>query len=219
MPPELIIFDCDGVLIDSEGVASSVVAEDLTTLGWPMDAPEAMRLFMGMSITDMVPMIETRLNRALPENWRPDLAQKLVEALGTNSKLIPGAAELLHEVTARGINWRIASNSSDEEMHVKFTRTGISHLTAGRAHSAASVIAQGGRPKPAPDLFLAAAASANVAPERCIVLEDSTLGVTGAVAAGMVCYGFAPHGDAPHLLAAGAARIFTRLDEILGVFA
>ncbi len=219
MPPDLIIFDCDGVLIDSEGVASSVVAENLTALGWAMDAPEAMRLFMGMSITDMVPMIETRLNRALPENWRPDLAQKLVEALGTKSKLIPGAAELLHEVTARGINWRIASNSSDEEMHVKFTRTGISHLTAGRAYSAASVIAQGGRPKPAPDLFLAAAASANVAPERCIVLEDSVLGVTGAVAAGMVCYGFAPHGDGAYLLAAGAAQIFTRLDEILGVFA
>ena len=219
MPPDLIIFDCDGVLIDSEGVASSVVAENLTALGWAMDAPEAMRLFMGMSITDMVPMIETRLNRALPENWRPDLAQKLVEALGTKSKLIPGAAELLHEVTARGINWRIASNSSDEEMHVKFTRTGISHLTAGRAYSAASVIAQGGRPKPAPDLFLAAAASANVAPERCIVLEDSVLGVTGAVAAGMVCYGFAPHGEGAYLLAAGAAQIFTRLDEILGVFA
>jgi HAD superfamily hydrolase (TIGR01509 family) len=219
MRPELIIFDCDGVLIDSEGVASSVVAEDLTALGWPMDAVEAMSLFMGMSITDMVPMIEAHLGRKLPENWRPELAQKLVVALGTNSKLIPGAAELLREVTARGIDWRIASNSSDEEMDVKFTRTGISDLTAGRAHSAASVIAKGGRAKPAPDIFLAAAASANVPPARCIVLEDSALGVTGAVAAGMVCYGFAPHGDGAALRAAGAKTIFTRLDEILGVLA
>jgi HAD superfamily hydrolase (TIGR01509 family) len=218
MRPELIIFDCDGVLIDSEGVASSVVAEDLTTLGWTMDAAEAMRLFMGMSITDMVPMIETRLSRKLAEDWRPVLAQKLVDALGTQSKLIPGAAEMLREVTDRGIDWRIASNSSDEEMAVKFARTGLSALTAGRAHSAASVIARGGRAKPAPDLFLAAAASAGVAPERCIVLEDSTLGVTGAVAAGMVCYGFAPHGNGETLLAAGAREIFTRLDEILGVF-
>ncbi|HYP62658.1 MAG TPA: HAD-IA family hydrolase, partial [Acidocella sp.] len=131
---------------------------------------------------------------------------------------IPGAAEMLREVTDRGIDWRIASNSSDEEMAVKFARTGLSALTAGRAHSAASVIARGGRAKPAPDLFLAAAASAGVAPERCIVLEDSTLGVTGAVAAGMVCYGFAPHGNGETLLAAGAREIFTRLDEILGVF-
>jgi HAD superfamily hydrolase (TIGR01509 family) len=219
MRPELIIFDCDGVLIDSEGVASSVVAADLSVLGWTMDAGEAMRLFMGMSITDMVPMIESRLNRKLNEDWRPTLAQKLVDALGTQSKLIPGAAEILREVTDRGIDWRIASNSSDEEMAVKFARTGLAELTAGRAHSAASVIARGGRAKPAPDLFLAAAASAGVAPARCIVLEDSALGVTGAVAAGMVCYGFAPHGDGAHLLAAGARDIFIRLDEILGVFA
>ncbi len=219
MNPELIIFDCDGVLIDSEGVASTIIAQELTSLGWPMDATASMSLFMGMSITDMEPIIETHLNRKLPPNWRPDLAEKLVIALGTQSKLIPGAEKMLMEVTARGIDWRIASNSSDEEMAVKFARTGLTTLTQGRAHSAASVIALGGRAKPAPDVFLAAAASANTPPNRCIVLEDSPLGVTAAVAAGMTCYGFAPHGSGAALLAAGAHKIFTRLDEILGVFA
>jgi HAD superfamily hydrolase (TIGR01509 family) len=219
MKPELIIFDCDGVLIDSEGVASSVIAQELTALGWAMDAGDSMRLFIGMSITDMEPIIEARLGHELPPHWRPDLAQKLVVALGTQSKLIPGAKEMLQEVTARGIDWRIASNSSDEEMAVKFARTGLTDLTAGRAHSAASVIARGGRAKPAPDVFLAAAASADVPPARCIVLEDSALGVTGAVAAGMTCYGFAPHGGGSALRAAGAKQVFTRLDEILGVFA
>jgi beta-phosphoglucomutase-like phosphatase (HAD superfamily) len=126
---------------------------------------------------------------------------------------------MLCEVTARGIDWRIASNSSDEEMGVKFACTGLTELTHGRAHSAASVIARGGRAKPAPDVFLAAAASAGVEAENCIVLEDSSLGVTGAVAAGMTCYGFAPHGGGSALLAAGAKTIFTRLDEIFGVFA
>jgi HAD superfamily hydrolase (TIGR01509 family) len=219
MNPELIIFDCDGVLIDSEGVASTVIAQELTTLGWAMDATASMDLFIGMSITDMEPIIETKLGRKLPQGWRPELAEKLVVALGTQSKLIPGAADLLHEVTTRGINWRIASNSSDEEMAVKFARTGLATLTQGRAHSAASVIARGGRAKPAPDVFLAAAASAAVPPERCIVLEDSALGVKGAVAAGMTCYGFAPHNNGAALLAAGAKTVFTRLDEILGVFA
>lgn len=219
MNPELIIFDCDGVLIDSEGVAATVIAQELTTLGWAMDAETSMRLFMGMSITDMEPLIEAKTGRALPPEWRPALARKLVAALGTQSKLIPGASEILRDVTARGINWRIASNSSDEEMEVKFARTGLTHLTQGRAHSAASVIAKGGRAKPAPDVFLAAAASANVPPAKCIVLEDSPLGVTGAVAAGMTCYGFAPHGGGANLLAAGATSVFTRLDEILGVFA
>jgi HAD superfamily hydrolase (TIGR01509 family) len=219
MKPQLIIFDCDGVLIDSEGVASKIIAQELTSLGWDIDPETSMNLFMGMSITDMEPIIEARLGRQLPPNWRPDLAQKLVVALGTESKLIPGAEKMLQEVTARGINWRIASNSSDEEMAVKFARTGLTSLTNGRAHSAATVIARGGRAKPAPDVFLAAAASAAIAPEHCIVLEDSALGVTGAVAAGMTCYGFAPHGSGESLLAAGAKSIFTSLDEILGVFA
>lgn len=219
MIPKLIIFDCDGVLIDSEGVANTVIAQELTALGWTMDAETSMRLFMGMSLTDMEPIIEAKIAGKLPPEWRAELAQKLVQALGTESKLIPGAADLLQEVTVRGIDWRIASNSSDEEMAVKFARTGLSALTQGRAHSAASVIARGGRAKPAPDVFLAAAASADVPPERCIVLEDSALGVTGAVAAGMTCYGFAPHGDGAALRTAGAKQVFTRLDEILGVFA
>jgi len=219
MPPELIIFDCDGVLIDSEGVASAVVAADLTALGWEMNPEQALEIFMGMSIVDMQPMIEARLNRALPAGWRNQLAEALLVALGTQSKLIPGAREMLEQVNRLGMNWRVASNSSQEEMAVKFARTGIDDLTAGRTHAAGDVIARGGRPKPAPDVFLAAAESAGVAPERCVVLEDSALGVTGAVAAGMTCYGFAPHGGGEKLLAAGARLVLRELDEIFGVLA
>ncbi len=219
MPPELIIFDCDGVLIDSEYVASRVVAQNMAALGWEMDAPDAMRHFMGMNISDMQPMIEARLGRLLPEGWRRDLANKLIEALAAEAVLIPGADEMLKRVTAMGFDWRVASNSSDEEMAVKFSRCGLTDLTKGRCVSAASVIAKGGNAKPAPDVFLAAAASAKTPPERCIVLEDSKLGTRGAVAAGMVCYGFAPHGDGAALLAEGAKAVFTRLDEIFEVLA
>ncbi len=219
MPPELIIFDCDGVLIDSEGVASKVVARELSGMGWTMDADEAMRTFIGMSIADMVPMIEDRLQRKLHAAWRPELAEKLVVALGEEAELIPGADTMLTRVNELGIDWRVASNSSDEEMRVKFTRTGLLPLTKGRTHSASSVIARGGRAKPAPDVFLAAAASARAEPTRCIVVEDSRLGVTGAVAAGMTCYGFAPHGGGEALLAAGAKAVFADLHEIFGVLA
>jgi HAD superfamily hydrolase (TIGR01509 family) len=217
MPPELVIFDCDGVLIDSEGVAAVLVARELTGLGWVMEADEAMCRFTGMSIGDMQPLVERELGRELPLDWRKSIADKLVGLLAEESRLIPGADAMLEKITALGVNWRVASNSSDEEMAVKFARTGISHLTNGRTHSAASVIARGGRAKPAPDVFLAAASAANVAPERCIVLEDSRLGVTGAVAAGMVCYGFSPHGDGAALREAGARQIFSTLDEIFGV--
>jgi HAD superfamily hydrolase (TIGR01509 family) len=219
MRPELIIFDCDGVLIDSEGVASTVCARELCALGWEMTAQQAQDRFLGMSITDMQPLIETRLGRTLPASWRAELAQKLVAALGTDSKLIPGAREMLERVNTLGIPWCIASNSSDEELAVKFSRTGISHLTDGRAYSAAGVIAKGGRAKPAPDLFLAAAAGMQTHPQNCLVLEDSALGVTGAVAAGMKCYGFAPHGDGAPLLAAGAHAVLQNLSDLFGVFA
>jgi HAD superfamily hydrolase (TIGR01509 family) len=219
MRPELIIFDCDGVLIDSEGLASAVVAADLTALGWEMTPAEAMEIFLGMSIMDMEPMIAARLGHALSPSWRDELAAKLLVALGSGAKLIPGAREMLEGVNRLGIPWRVASNSSDEEMAVKFARTGLSDLTAGRAHAAASVIAKGGRPKPAPDIFLAAAASAGTPPRDCLVLEDSPLGVTGAVAAGMTCYGFAPHGSGEALREAGATGVLRDLQEIFGVLA
>ncbi len=219
MRPELIIFDCDGVLIDSEGVASEVVAKDLTAQGWPMTAEQAMALFLGMSISDMEPMIEQALGRQLPAGWRQTLADDLLAALGTRAQAIPGAKRLLEEVRALGLPYRIASNSSDEEMAVKFARTGMTELTAGLLHSAASVMAQGGKPKPAPDVYLAAAAAAAASPARCLVLEDSSLGVAGAVAAGMTCYGFAPHGDGAPLRAAGAKAVLRRLDDLLGVLA
>jgi beta-phosphoglucomutase-like phosphatase (HAD superfamily) len=215
MRPERVIFDCDGVLVDSEGVASAVVARDLTALGWAMTTEEAMALFLGMSITDMEPMIAERLGRALPEGWRAGLADKLLVALGEGVRAIPGARDMLLAVSGLGIDWRVASNSSDEEMAVKFAGCGLADLTAGRAHSAASVIAKGGRAKPAPDVFLAAAEG--VMPSRCVVLEDSALGVTGAVKAGMVVYGFDRHGAGAHLLAAGARAVLHDLADFTGV--
>ncbi len=219
MRPELVIFDCDGVLIDSEGVASEVVARDLTAQGWPMTTAQAMALFLGMSISDMEPMIERQLGRPLPPGWRGKLADDLLAALRSRAKAIPGAKQALQTMQARGLPYRIASNSSDEEMAVKFARTGMTDLTAGLLHSAASVMAQGGRPKPAPDVYLAAAHAAGTAPAHCLVLEDSTVGVTGAVAAGMTCYGFAPHGDGAALRAAGAKAVLRSLDELFGVLA
>jgi HAD superfamily hydrolase (TIGR01509 family) len=217
MPPELIIFDCDGVLIDSEGVAAAITARELTRLGWPMDAAEGLSLFLGMSIHDMQPIIEARLGRSLPHAWRAELADQYRDALAAQARIIPGARDMLERVNALGIPWRVASNSSQEEMDVKFARTGLTDLTAGLTHPAASVIALGGRPKPAPDIFLAAAAAAGVPPADCLVLEDSPLGITGAVAAGMRTYGFDPHGDGTALRAAGAIAVLRRLDELFGV--
>jgi len=226
MPPELVIFDCDGVLIDSEHIAAEVIADDLTRLGWKLTSTQAKATFLGMSIADMQPMIETRLGHALPPGWRDALAAALLKALELHAMPILGARDLLLDMNARGIPWRVASNSSPAEMAVKFSTCGLADLVEGRTFSAATVIAAGGRAKPAPDLYLAVAAACRARPARCVVLEDSKLGVTAAVAAGMTVYGFRRYtllssfeGDAPDLLAAGAKAILTRLDQFPGVCA
>lgn len=211
--PALIIFDCDGVLIDSEPATNRVVAEVLTELGWAMDAVEAYDRFVGMSFYSMQPVIETRLGRSLGAGWVDDLVTRLVGVLASEVETVPGARETLEGVSALGLPWRIASNSSHTEMAAKFTRTGLAELVAGRLHSAVDVIAAGGRGKPAPDLFLAAAGIEGVAPERCLVIEDSVAGVTAAVAAGMGCLGFDPHAGGAMLRAAGAMPIH-RLDHV-----
>ena len=213
-PLLLVIYDCDGVLVDSEPVANRVVAEELTALGWAMTAAEADGHFLGLTFSDMQPIIERRLAQALTEGWKQSLMQKMIEALAEGVEAIPGAVEALHATTGLGLAWRVASNSSHEEMAVKFGRLGIRELVAGRVHSHRDVA----RGKPAPDLFLAAAAAAGVAPEHCVVIEDSVPGATAAAAAGMPCLGYAAHHDGARLRAVGAVP-FGSMFELPGLLA
>ena len=202
VPLGLVIFDCDGVLIDSEPLCDRVVAAELTALGWQMTAEESGRLFIGMSFYDMCPVIEAKLERPLPNHWVASLVGKVAAAMAAEVEMMPGARRVLEATSALGLHWKIASNSSHQEMRAKFGRTGMSDLVAGRLHSSEDVIALGRRGKPAPDLFLAAAGSAP--PAACVVVEDSLHGVRAATAAGMQCLGFSPHGDGAKLAAAGA---------------
>jgi len=199
-PLRLVIYDCDGVIVDSEHVCNVVVAAELAALGWEMTPEAAQAEFLGMTFTDMQPVIEARLGRRLEERWKDALVEKVVDAMARGVEPIPGGVEALHATSALGLPWRIASNSSHEEMRVKFARLGISELVVGRVHSHRDVA----RGKPAPDLFLAAAAAQGVAPEECVVIEDSVPGATAARAAGMPCLGFAAHHDGAGLRAVGA---------------
>ncbi len=209
LSPLLVIFDCDGVLVDSEPVASRVTASLLTALGWPMTAEEANARFLGMSLPDMRPVVEACVG-PLPD-FEARLSAALIAALSREAMPIPGAADVLRATAALGLPYRVASNSSRAEMAAKFAATGLAALVAGRLHSFEDVLAAGGHGKPAPDLYLAAAAAEAVAPASCLVVEDSVPGVQAAVAAGMTCLGFAPHGDAAALLAAGVAGLLRSL--------
>jgi beta-phosphoglucomutase-like phosphatase (HAD superfamily) len=198
----MVIFDCDGVLIDSESLCDRVVAAELAALGWAMTPEESGQNFLGLSFQDMCPLIEARLGRALPSDWVAALATKVAATMSQEVEMMTGARAVLEETTALGLEWRIASNSSHLEMAAKFGRTGLRDLVVGRLHSSEDMIARGLRGKPAPDLFLAAAG--DVLPAACVVIEDSLQGVRAAAAAGMQCLGYSPHGDGAHLAAAGA---------------
>ncbi len=208
-PLRLVIFDCDGVLVDSEGPSNRLVAQEITALGWPMTTEQSIALFVGARLSDMPPVIEAKLGHPVPPGWVDRLRYKLIDLLAHEVEAMPGAHDALRATTALGLPYRIASNSSHEEMAVKFERVAMAELVHGRTHSARDVRAG----KPAPDLFLYAAAQSGIPPAACLVVEDSVPGAQAARAAGMACVGLAPHGDDPALRAAGAVLIRS-LDEL-----
>ncbi len=185
----LVIFDCDGVLIDSEPASRRLLAEEATALGWPMQPDEARR-FTGMTWSALRPAYEAATGLVLAEDWPAVLQARLIAMMAAGVPAVPGARTLLETTQAMGLAYRVASNSSHEEMAAKFAHTGLTGLVAGRLHSARDV-AHG---KPAPDLFLAAAAAEGVRPADCLVIEDSVPGIAAAQAAGMRVVAFAPEG-------------------------
>lgn len=212
-PLRLVIFDCDGVLVDSEGPSARVTAREVSLLGWPITAAEAMTRFIGLRLSDLPALVTAHTGQPVPLGWVEHVRRCLIDTLANELEAMPGAAAALQATTALGLPYRIASNSSHEEMAVKFARTGLASLVAGRVHSARDVAAG----KPAPDVFLAAAAAEGVAPQACIVVEDSLPGTRGALAAGMACIGLDPHGAGEALRAAGGYPI-QALSELPALF-
>jgi HAD superfamily hydrolase (TIGR01509 family) len=204
MPLALVIFDCDGVLIDSEALCDRVVSADLVRQGWPLSPADCHRLFLGLTFPDIQCTAETHLHRPLGSGWVAQIAARVTQVMAAEAEPIPGAREALEATAALGLPFRIASNSSRPEMAAKFARAGLSALVEGRIHSAYDLIARGKRGKPEPDLFLEAAAAEALPPQACAVIEDSLAGVQAAVAAGMTCLGYSPDNDGADLREAGA---------------
>jgi HAD superfamily hydrolase (TIGR01509 family) len=211
-----VLFDCDGVLADSEALAGRLVAEELTALGWRMTAAEAEEHFLGMALPAMRPVVEARVG-PLPAGWAEALSLRLAAAMCREAEPVPGAVEAVRAVARAGLPVAVASNSGRAELEAKLERLGLAGLFAGRVFSFEDVP----RPKPAPDIYLAAARSCGAPPGDCVVVEDSLLGVRAGVSAGCRVLGLARVTDASVLRAAGALPFasMAALPELLGLAA
>ena len=180
----LIIFDCDGVLVDSERIAVQVDVFILSELGWPMDENEVIERFVGRSSESITKEIEAHLGRRLPGEWDSGFEHLYWQALEKDLTPVDGILEALDRIPYPTC---VASSGSQDKMRRTLGLTGMYERFRGRIFSVTEV-ANG---KPAPDLFLHAAASMGVEPERCAVIEDSRYGVEAARAAGMRVFGYA----------------------------
>jgi len=212
--PRAVLFDCDGVLADTEMMVNTLVAEQLTALGWPMTAAQSRETFLGMALPDMVPRIEARIG-ALPDAWAEEISTLIAHEMTRRTPPIPGAADVVRAVAAAGVPVAVASNSARAELMAKMRSLGLARVFADRVFSFEDV----DRPKPWPDIYLAAAAACGAAPRDCVVVEDSVPGVRAGVAAGCRVLGFA-HETPPGVLRAHGAEVFaemTALPALLGL--
>ena len=195
----LVIFDCDGVLVDSEPIANRVFARELTAHGLAMTPEDVMRTFIGRSRDTCIEMAGRMRGEPLPPGFARTWDDALHVALKNEVKPVDGIPELLRTLA---IPYCVASNGEPEHMRIALTAAGLMPFVEGRLFSAAQVA----RPKPAPDLFLHAARTMGVAPDACAVIEDTVTGVKAAVSAGMRAFGYAgaPYTDGEALEAHGA---------------
>jgi HAD superfamily hydrolase (TIGR01509 family) len=180
----LIIFDCDGVLVDSERIASAVFAEHLTSAGYPQTQAECMERFTGLSLSVCKVIIEQQIKASLPVDFFVELQRETYKRFSEALQPVDGVVAVLDFLRENGWDCCVASSGSHEKMAVSLAKTGLQKYFDGRVFSAVDVV----HGKPAPDLFLLAAQSVGYVPEDCIVVEDSGPGVMAALAAGMrVC--------------------------------
>ena len=183
-PISLVIFDCDGVLVDTERIAVRIDVAVLAELGWKMSEAEVIERFMGKSDDAMTREIEAHTGRKLPESWEAPFRHLYREAFAAELTPVPGILEALDAIT---LPTCVASSGTHEKIRYTLGLTGLYDRFAGRIFSVDDVR----RGKPAPDLFLHAAGRMGAAPERCVVVEDSPYGVQAARAAGMRAFGYA----------------------------
>ncbi|NRB05748.1 MAG: HAD family phosphatase [Rhodobacteraceae bacterium] len=185
LPPDMVIFDCDGVLVDSETLTNAAIRDNLAAHGLDLTLDKVMDLFVGGTIKSAGEQAQ-RLGAQLPDSWVDAMYEEIFEKLATNVEAVPGIETVLAHLDQAQIPYAVGSNGPHKKMQITLGRTNLLGRFEGRLYSREDVA----RPKPAPDVYLKAARDAGIDPTACVVIEDSPSGARAAKAAGMVCFGF-----------------------------
>lgn len=182
---DYVLFDCDGVLVDSEPVTNRVLRDDLAKYGLDMPVEQVISLFVGGTMAGV--MVEARkMGAALPDDWLDHIYGQMFAALEAECEVIPGVPAMLDALDRAGIGYAVGSNGPMAKMEVTLVRCGLWDRVEGRVFSSHDCPA----PKPAPDVYLKAADAAGMSPAQCVVVEDSASGAKAGKAAGMRCFGY-----------------------------
>jgi len=208
---DAVLFDCDGVLVDSEPITNGVLRDMLEEEGWKLTAEQCFEIFVGKAVKDESARIQHHTGKPVTEAWLTGFRERCNLQLESRLTAIPdihGAVETLHRASQGRI--ACASGADRFKVELQLRKVGLHHFFEGRIFSGHEMP----RSKPAPDVYLAAAAALQVDPRRCAVVEDTVTGVTAGVAAGATVFAYAPSGSGEALLAAGASQTFTRMTQL-----
>ena len=219
-PFDAVLFDCDGVLVDSEPITNRVLAQMLGELGWQLTVQESMRIFTGKAVRDETKLIEARTGFSLTPEWLDRFWARRNEALDRDLAEIPGAVAAVRALHATlGGRIACASGADRGKIELQLEKIGLLDCFEGRIFSGYETP----RSKPFPDVYLAAAEALGVDPRRCAVVEDTVTGASAGVAAGATVFGYSPselgHSGPAALRQAGVVQVFTRMAELPALLA
>lgn len=209
-PPALVIFDCDGVLVDSEHVSNVILASQLREVGLDIDAQRAMELFVGRSVSECQTLITRLLGAPLPDTFMARYHAACEDAFATRLAPVTGTAAAIRALQIAGIPMCVASSAAADRTRRKLAFTGLMSFFADRVFSGEDVA----RNKPAPDLFLHAAKECGGAAADCIVVEDTAIGVAAGVAAEMCVIALVRTQPATILREAGAHHLIADMSDL-----